>query len=99
MEADVGSVAERAKELLEGLRRAHGGGDDEKTKKQREQRESVRWVLKAPERLKGLVAERKIEEAEREWETIEGLLEKWQGVQGVDAVRSSCLAALGREET
>lgn len=54
------------------------------------QKEVVRWVLGAPERLKGLKEQGKEEEMKKEWDQVRGLLEKWEGVRGVDEVRRQC---------
>jgi hypothetical protein len=59
------------------------------------QREIVKWVLGAPERLKGLKEQEKEEEMRKEWEEVGGLLDQWQGVKGVDEVRRKCVDVVG----
>ncbi|KAI5248387.1 hypothetical protein E4T42_05649 [Aureobasidium subglaciale] len=59
------------------------------------QRELVRWVLGAPERLKSLKEEGKEEEMRREWERVKELLGKWEGVKGVEEVRGKCEEVVG----
>ena len=54
------------------------------------QKETVRWVLSAPERLKELKEQGKEEEMTKEWDEVRGLLGKWEGVKGVDEVRRKC---------
>ncbi|KAI5276902.1 hypothetical protein E4T47_00029 [Aureobasidium subglaciale] len=61
------------------------------------QRELVRWVLGAPQRLKSLKEEGKEEEMRREWEKVKELLGKWEGVKGVEEVRSRCDEVVGVE--
>ena len=90
----VGHIAETAEALAEGLR----GGEKGVERKREGQRESVKWVLGAPGRLRRLVEEGRGDEAEREWVEVEGLLGKWVGVRGVEDVRKGCLEALGRED-
>ncbi|KAK0653811.1 Vacuolar protein sorting-associated protein 51-like protein [Lasiodiplodia hormozganensis] len=63
---------------------------DEKEK----QRQTVRWVLDAPRRLRAKVAAGEEEEARKEWEEISRLLEKWKGVQGAEEVKMACEEAL-----
>ena len=61
------------------------------------QKETVRWVLGAPERLKGLKEEGKEEEVTKEWEEVRALLDKWEGVKGVDEVRRKCEDVVGKD--
>jgi hypothetical protein len=62
-----------------------------------EQRETVKWVLGAPERLKGLKEQGKDEEVRKEWEEVRGLLDQWEGVKGVDEVRRKCVEVVGED--
>ena len=55
------------------------------------QRQTVRWVLDAPRRLKQEVDCGQKEVAERDWEEVKGLLDKWKGVGGVEDVRMACV--------
>ena len=67
--------------------------DEEKEKemeKMRRQRETVQWVLHAPKRLSTLVEQGKKEEAKSDWNEIRRLLERWQGVSGVEEVKAEC---------
>ncbi|KAI4751704.1 hypothetical protein E4T52_15875 [Aureobasidium sp. EXF-3400] len=61
------------------------------------QRETVRWVLGAPERLRGLKEQGKEEEAKKEWDEVKALLEKWEGVKGVDEVKRKCVEVVGED--
>lgn len=96
----IGHIAETASSLSGQLKASRGrsgtvGADDGKKK---DQQATVRWVLGAPARMEALVEEGKQEEAEREWQDVEKLLSKWNGVRGVEDVRKACLAALSDEE-
>ncbi|KAJ9647064.1 hypothetical protein H2199_002050 [Coniosporium tulheliwenetii] len=82
-----------AKGLGESAVRSDGAKDAAKEKR----RQTVRWVLDAPKRLRSLVKEGKNEAAEAEWDDVRRLLDKWKGVQGVDEVRARCEAVLKRE--
>jgi hypothetical protein len=68
-------------------------GDDEERKeaasKQR-QRETVRWVLDTPRRLQEMIDQEQDEEAEREWDEVSRILDKWKGVTGVKELRAQC---------
>jgi hypothetical protein len=75
-----------------GIAGSRGVGDD----KQR-QRDTVKWVLGAPERLRGLKEQGKEEDMRKEWDEVRGLLEQWEGVKGVDEVRRKCEQVVGQD--
>ncbi|PYI33624.1 hypothetical protein BP00DRAFT_111619 [Aspergillus indologenus CBS 114.80] len=66
------------------------------TERRKGERLTVQWVLGAPERLVKLVAEGKVEEAEKDWEEVRKLLVKWEGVKGVAEVREACEKVMDR---
>lgn len=66
-------------------------------KKREQQREAVRWVLDAPDRLRRLREEGHIESARKDWELVKLRLEKWKGVKGVEEVRRECDDVMGAE--
>ena len=93
----IAHIAETASQLSAGLgkhRDSSAGQPAERQKvsrKQRQQqRETVRWVLDSPERLKNLVEDDRRTEAEDEWKEVERLLDLWDGVEGTDDVRARC---------
>lgn len=63
---------------------------EQEVKGNKAQKETVRWVLATPERLGRLRDGGKTEEAERDWDEIRALLDKWEGVEGVAGVRDAC---------
>ena len=79
---------------MEGERDEAGGGRTEEGQRRR-QVETVRWVLDAPRRLGTLVEAGQREEADGVWEEVSGLLKKWNGVDGVEEVRSECKRIMG----
>ncbi|KAL8915275.1 MAG: hypothetical protein Q9172_006915 [Xanthocarpia lactea] len=86
----IAHIAETAASLAESLQNRNTRGNDPRVpedtvmlKKER-QRQTVRWVLAAPRRLKRLMEEDLREEAIKDWEEVQRLLEKWNGTQGVD---------------
>jgi len=61
-------------------------------------KETVKWALGAPERIRELVKQGKKGEAETEWGVVNGMLEKWgDGVKGVKELREAGEAALQGE--
>lgn len=94
LEAAVDGVARMAEELGGGV-----GGREEvdrrrDVKRKREQRETVKWVSDGPERLRRLVGEGKVEEAEAQWKVISGVLDKWGTVKGVEGMRKAYQEAM-----
>lgn len=82
LEPAVKHIADVAKSIAE----SRNVGDVERER----QKEVVRWVLGAPERLKELKEQGKEEEMKKEWDEVRRLLDKWEGVKGVDEVRKKC---------
>lgn len=62
----------------------------QKKKKQREEVESVRWVVHAPERWRSWIDQGKEEKVKQEWGEVGGMLNAWKHVKGTDQVRSAC---------
>ncbi|KAL8944792.1 MAG: hypothetical protein Q9216_000214 [Gyalolechia sp. 2 TL-2023] len=99
----ISHIAETAASLAESLQGRSVEGektreeeDDAFAKKQR-QRETVKWVLGASNRLKSLLDKGRRSEAEADWKEVQGLLEKWRGVQGADEVNEQCLKVMGEQ--
>lgn len=68
------------------------GEDEEKKETERKlrQKETVRWVLDTPRRLQEMIDQEQDEEAEKEWEEVGRILDKWDGVVGVKELRAQC---------
>lgn len=66
-------------------------------KKQKE-KDTVRWVLDTPRRLQEMIDQDQDEVAEKEWEEVRKILDRWQGVAGVRELRERCEAILMDEE-
>ncbi len=95
----VGDVARMAEELSVNGKDI-GSAEIERRKSERaerDRRETVTWVLKGQERLRKMVENGKVDEAQAEWKTISGLLEKWEGVEGVRETKMACEEALHDE--
>jgi hypothetical protein len=54
------------------------------------QRDTVRWVLGTPRRLRDLIDQDRDEEADQDWEEVSKILNQWKGVAGVQALREEC---------
>ncbi|KAI4144087.1 MAG: hypothetical protein L6R39_004325, partial [Caloplaca ligustica] len=95
LEPAIAHIAETAAALAETLHgrseKVNEEGDGEAMVRKKQQRETVRWVLAAPDRLKTLVDEGRRQEAVEDWEKVRGLLGKWKGVEGADEVEAQCL--------
>ncbi|KAL8851107.1 MAG: hypothetical protein Q9221_004003 [Calogaya cf. arnoldii] len=91
----IAHIAETAASLAASLQdRNTEAPEDEALVKKERQRQTVRWVLGAPSRLKGLIEGDQKEEAKKDWDEVQKLLEKWNEVQGVDEVRQQCLSIM-----
>lgn len=90
----IAFVAETASGLIkEGeeqrQRMKEARGEDQASNKKAE-KETVKWVLAAPERLERLRIEKRREEAEKDWREVQRLLDAWDGVKGVAEIREAC---------
>jgi vacuolar protein sorting-associated protein 51 len=71
-------------------RKVDGAPKHAERRREKEKRELVRWVVEAPVRFEKLIQEGRGKDIRAEWEVVNGLLEKWKGVGGVDGVRKAC---------
>ena len=62
----------------------------------KKQKETVKWVLAAPSRLRQLIGEGKRKQAERDWDDVKRLLGRWEaaGVEGAKMVREQCVEVM-----
>jgi hypothetical protein len=95
----ISHIAETAAGLADELNNANANagplernGEDAKRTRQAA---IVQWALDAPSRLKTLVDQGKIEEAEEEKQKVEMLLHQWSGVSGVEELQRQCAEAVG----
>ena len=99
----LGERVEAVRRMAEGLggeRLASGeGGDRGRMRMEKSKRDTVKWVLGAPERLKGMFEDGKRGEAEKEWSTVSAMLDQWEGVKGVEETRRACQEAIHVDET
>ncbi|KAJ5592549.1 hypothetical protein N7537_009453 [Penicillium hordei] len=97
----IAFVAETAggliKEGEEQRRRMKEAKQEDEASTQKREKDTVRWVLAAPQRLEKLVAEDKQEDAEKDWKEIQHLLDAWGDVKGVAEIRGGCEKVMNRE--
>jgi hypothetical protein len=96
------SLQDNSQSKEEGLGISIRVEQDEKNKtdmeKKRRQQDTVTWVLDTPRRLQNMVDKDQDEKAEREWEEVSKILDKWKGVAGVKELREQCEAIMQEEE-
>ncbi|EEH48154.1 uncharacterized protein PADG_04238 [Paracoccidioides brasiliensis Pb18] len=97
----VGFVVETAATLIRQKEESVSERDDQKEASKdgpNLEKETVKWVLDCPRRLRWLLDDGKVEEAGNDWKEVEWLLTKWQGVKGVDELRKACEEIMMKEE-
>lgn len=93
----IGFVAEAATTLIREQEQISSGDGHHVNRDAEAKKETVTFVLQTPERLRRLVDDGKLEDAENDWKEISGLLQKWAGVKGVDELRSNCESILAKK--
>lgn len=71
--------------------------EEEAAARNLKQQETVRWVLGTPRRLRDLMDQEQEEEAEKEWEEVSKILDKWNNVAGVEDLRAACESILNED--
>jgi hypothetical protein len=71
---------------------------DSSTTQKEKERQTVKWVLAAPLRLKTMVDEGDRAGCEQDWMVGRGFLDKWKDVPGSEDIRMACERALEGEE-
>jgi hypothetical protein len=85
----ISHIAETAASLSSELT-AHVPAKGAPSLRSPKQRQTVQWVLDAPDRLEQLLLDDNKDEAQKQWKAVQDLLDKWEGVQGVEVVRTAC---------
>ncbi|KAJ6157773.1 hypothetical protein N7470_005365 [Penicillium chermesinum] len=91
----AGSLIKEGEEQRKRIKEAQC--DDAESKKQAE-KDTVRWVLAAPDRLQKLISEERTEDAEKDWNDVRRLLDAWSQVKGVAEVRSACEKVMNKND-
>ncbi|KAJ4290883.1 hypothetical protein N0V90_010079 [Kalmusia sp. IMI 367209] len=71
----------------------------EEASTKQKQKDTVRWVLDTPRRLQEMIDQEQDEEAEKEWDEISKILDKWGSVPGVEELRQRCEGIMQEEES
>jgi hypothetical protein len=66
--------------------------------KKRRHKDTVKWVLDTPRRLREMIDRDQDEEADKEWGEVSRILDKWKHVAGVAELREQCEAIMEEEE-
>lgn len=66
--------------------------------KKKQQKETVKWVLDTPRRLREMLDQEQEDRAETEWKEISAILDKWKGVAGVQELREECESILNHKK-
>ncbi|KAJ5119781.1 hypothetical protein N7448_010450 [Penicillium atrosanguineum] len=88
----AGGLIKEGEEMRKQIKEARG---EEPNKAQKD---TVRWVLSAPQRLEKLLEEEKREDAEEDWKEVKQLLDAWGQVQGVAEVREACEKVMAEQK-
>lgn len=72
--------------------------ESQAAEKKRKEQATVRWVLNTPRRLREMLDQGQDEEAEKDWEEISRILDKWKGVVGVKELREECESIMKEED-
>ncbi|CAG8922173.1 unnamed protein product [Penicillium salamii] len=91
----AGGLIKEGEEQRKRMKEAKQNNGDSSIKSEKE---TVRWVLAAPQRLEGLLADEKREDAEKDWKEIQGLLDAWGNVKGVAEIREACEKVMTRAD-
>lgn len=62
------------------------------------QKDTVRWVLDTPRRLRELIDRDQDDQAEADWDQVRKILDKWDSVAGVKELRAECESIMEDEE-
>ena len=73
-------------------------GEKAEAEKKKRQKDTVKWVLDTPRRLQELIDQEQDEEAEKDWEDVSRILDKWKDVAGVQELRERCEEIMEEEE-
>lgn len=86
----IAHIADTAAALSASLRQSASSASQTVDTEKYGQQKTVQWVLDAPTRLRRLCDEERQEEAHQDWARVSALLNRWKGVDGVEAVQKQC---------
>ncbi|CAG8300838.1 unnamed protein product [Penicillium salamii] len=91
----AGGLIKEGEEQRKRMKEAKQNNGDSSIKNEKD---TVRWVLAAPQRLEGLLADEKREDAEKDWKEIQGLFDAWGSVKGAAEIREACEKVMTRAD-
>lgn len=98
----IAFVAETAggliKEGEEQRKRIKEARENEPVPEKMAERDTVKWVLAAPERLGAFLEQGRREDAEKDWKEVQELLDAWGQVKGVAEIRESCEQVMNQSQ-
>jgi vacuolar protein sorting-associated protein 51 len=72
--------------------------EDKAAKRKMSEKETVRWILDTPRRLQEYIDQDQDDEADRDWEEVSKILDKWKAVSGVEELRRQCEGVMREED-
>lgn len=82
------------KELSLGDEETEGSRRLVEARQKRRQKETVKWALDVPVRLQHLLSRGQRDEAAQEYDAVRAMLAQWDGVGGVEELRTKCAKAM-----
>ena len=70
---------------------------EEEQQKRKKQKETVKWVLDTPRRLRNMLDEGQDVQAHNEWDEVSNMLNRWGNVAGVQELRDECEEIMNEE--
>ncbi|GAB7352171.1 hypothetical protein MBLNU459_g2652t1 [Dothideomycetes sp. NU459] len=94
----ISHIAETASTLSTALQKLAPPKKSEADENKDKQRQTVRWVLDSPARLRRMLDNGQQDAARSDWTEVSELLGKWQGVAGADEVMKECREVMKSEQ-
>jgi hypothetical protein len=70
---------------------------EEELQKKKKQKDTVKWVLDTPRRLRNMLDEGQDVQAQNEWDEVSNILNRWGNVAGVQELRDECEQIMNEE--
>jgi hypothetical protein len=70
---------------------------EEELQKKKKQKDTVKWVLDTPRRLRNMLDEGQDVQAQNEWDEVSNILNRWGNVAGVQELRDECQQIMNEE--
>jgi hypothetical protein len=70
---------------------------EEELQKKKKQKDTVKWVLNTPRRLRNMLDEGQDVQAQNEWDEVSNMLNRWGNVAGVQELKDECEQIMNEE--